>query len=160
MGELLRTRHGAFTQAPIADRIAATAMFGNLFGMDGEGDIQPDPDPVYPIGHVMLLRQFVERPLAPGHNLPRSSHLRIEIRIGSGQFDTTRSDDHTQRFPYARTKMRQQFLGQDHPGAVPHFGDFERYVHTDERRKGPSTTGCRRARFGAYAAGPFKPGFR
>ena len=81
MGELLRTRHGAFTQAPIADRIAATAMFGNLFGMDGQGNIQPDPNPVRLIGHGMLLRQFVERTLAPGHNFPRSGHLRIEIRL-------------------------------------------------------------------------------
>ena len=76
------------------------------------------------------LGQFAQRPLAPVHDFPGGSHLRVEIRIGGSKLDAFGSEDNRQIFADRGMKVRQHLLGQDNTGAIADFGDLERHVHT------------------------------
>lgn len=81
-GAVARPGKRAFQGTGIAQAIAA-AMFGKLFGVDGDrrGIDDPCPIPCHP-KRAFLLGELAQSALALRHHLARRRHLRVEIGIG------------------------------------------------------------------------------
>lgn len=146
----MRAGEGAGEKVGVADAVGS-AMFGDLFGMHGGGNVRR-PQPVGGPGHGLerLLGKFAERALAAGHDIARGRHLRVEVGLRRGQLDPARRAGDGQRSADLRPRMRQQVLGKDKHGGIANLLDGQHRAHAGMMIGGVcgSKRGrCRRARY-------------
>ena len=102
-----------------------TAVLGQLLVMNGERDLEFDPERRCHRGRVRLLREFTQNGATLLHDLAGSRHLRFELGVVGGQSVAVGSFGQVDRVALVELQAGQDFLGEDDPGRVANGGELE-----------------------------------
>ena len=79
---------------------------------------------------MALFREFAQDVAVIAHNPLCHGHFLRKIWISGGDPDAVGRFGDIERITHPRTEPRKQLLGQDNPGGIADFGDFDGHVHT------------------------------